>query len=89
LFLVPITQSDPIGIATLHAAFEMFFEDNPRVIVDPDVSPFFKHEFGRNLIAGAHGDKLKPAQNGALTGRRMGRNVGQDKVPDQSSEACF
>jgi hypothetical protein len=50
---------DPIGIATLHAAFEMFFEKNPRVIVDPDVSPFFKHEFGRNLIAGAHGDKLK------------------------------
>jgi hypothetical protein len=51
---------DPIGVITLQAAFEMFFEGNPRVTVDPDVSPFFWHEFGVCFIAGAHGDKLRP-----------------------------
>ena len=52
---------DPIGIATMHAAFEMFFENNPRVFVDPDITPFFWREFGKNFICGAHGDKLRPA----------------------------
>ncbi len=51
---------DPIGIAAMHAGFEMFFEDDPRVFVDPDVSPFFWREFGRNFLSGAHGDKLRP-----------------------------
>ncbi len=53
---------DPIGIAAMHAGFEMFFEDDPRVFVDPDVSPFFWREFGRNFISGAHGDKLRPTE---------------------------
>ena len=53
---------DPIGIAAMHAGFEMFFEDDPRVFVDPDVSAFFWREFGRNFISGAHGDKLRPAE---------------------------
>lgn len=50
---------NPDAYVTLQVALGMYYEDNPRVIVDQSPAPFVYHEFGKNLIGVTHGDKTK------------------------------
>jgi hypothetical protein len=50
---------DPEAYLFLMFALAERYRDNPRVEVQKDPREFFKHVFGRNLIAAAHGDKAK------------------------------
>ena len=40
----------------------MFFENNPRVVVDADPSDFWFYQHGLCMLAGNHGHKLKPVE---------------------------
>lgn len=50
---------DPDVAPLFSAAFSLFYENNPRVEVDDDSSSYWFHEFGVNMLAANHGDKLK------------------------------
>lgn len=51
---------DPDLSHMMAVAMELYFENNPRVTVDPDPSEFFKHRHGKVMIVGNHGHKIKP-----------------------------
>ncbi len=50
---------NPDAYVTLQVALGMFYENNPRVVIDQSPAPFVYHEFGQNLIGITHGDKTK------------------------------
>jgi hypothetical protein len=50
---------NPDAYIALQVALGMYYEDNPRVIIDQSPAPFVYHEFGKNLIGITHGDKTK------------------------------
>ncbi len=50
---------DPVGTAWLIRAFDMLYENDPRVSVDTSPRPAHYVRFGANLIGLVHGDKNK------------------------------
>ena len=50
---------NPDAYVALQVALGMYYENNPRVIIDQSPAPFVYHEFGKNLIGVTHGDKTK------------------------------
>ena len=52
---------DPDGAPWLSICLSMYYENEPRVIVDQSVTQAYYVRFGKNLIMVTHGDKGKPA----------------------------
>lgn len=50
---------NPDAYVVLQVALGMYYENNPRVVIDQSPAPFVYHEFGKNLIGVTHGDKTK------------------------------
>lgn len=50
---------NPDAYVVLQVALGMYYENNPRVVIDQSPAPFVYHEFGKNLIGVTHGDKVK------------------------------
>lgn len=50
---------NPDAYVALQVALGMYYENNPRVVIDQSPAPFVYHEFGQNLIGITHGDKTK------------------------------
>ncbi len=53
---------DPYASIALAVGVAKFFERDERVEVDLDPSYFFVYEFGKTMIAAAHGDTMPPAK---------------------------
>lgn len=51
---------DPDAAFAISVAVSMYFENNPRVMVKLSKDYLWWFQFGRNLIAAHHGDKIKP-----------------------------
>lgn len=52
----------PEGEQMLSLALELYFHNNPRVVVDSTPNKFWYHQFGKTLIGLHHGDKVKQAE---------------------------
>jgi hypothetical protein len=57
---------DPHSSITLQVALGMYYEKNPRVIIDQSPAPFLYHEFGKNLLGVTHGDTVKLEKLGGI-----------------------
>ena len=58
--ILEIGNHDPSSTIMLMEMFYMFFENEPRVTVDRSPRNCHVYEFGKNLIATHHSDKIKP-----------------------------
>lgn len=57
--LMAMGNHDPSGSVWLQECFSLLYEDNPRVRFVNSAKPLYGYQFGRNLLAFAHGDKTK------------------------------
>lgn len=62
---------NPDAYVVLQVALGMYYESNPRVIIDQSPAPFVYHEFGKNLIGVTHGDKVKLESLGEIMAADM------------------
>lgn len=51
---------DPFLMTVLAEALAVYYEKNPRIIINTDASPYHYHRFGNCLIGFTHGDLCKP-----------------------------
>ena len=57
--IIEIGNHDPVATIWLMEAFNMFYENEPRVSIDTTPRPFHCFTFGANFIGTHHGDKVK------------------------------
>lgn len=57
--IIEIGNHDPVATIWLMEAFNMFYENEPRVSLDTTPRPFHCFTFGANFIGTHHGDKVK------------------------------
>lgn len=50
---------DPVGTVGLRQSLRMYYRNEKRIHIGNSPSPFFVKRFGKNLIGGVHGDKVK------------------------------
>lgn len=62
---------NPDAYVTLQVALGMYYENNPRVVIDQSPAPFVYEEFGKNLIGITHGDKVKMEALGEIMAADM------------------
>lgn len=51
---------DPKSSPAIELALSVLYENNPRVEVQNKADPFFMWQFGKCMVAAAHGDQVKP-----------------------------
>lgn len=68
---------DPEAIWALAYTLAAFFENEPRVEVDLNPSPFWYYRFGKVLIGSTHGDKVKHSQLGPIMATDRAKDWGE------------
>ena len=67
---------DPYGTLALTTALSAYYSKDERVIVDVEASPIWTYDFGKVLLAAAHGDMVKPEELPATVASRFGEEWG-------------
>jgi hypothetical protein len=78
LWVVPGNHDDHTAQA-LAVCMSMYYENNPRVVVDLSPAAFFYHRFGDVLLGATHGNTVKPADLPAVMAYDRAEDWGRSK----------
>ena len=75
--IIEFGNHDPDATLWLMECMRAIYEENPRITIDTNPGAFHYYQFGKNLIATHHGDKVKMEKLPGLVAARMPRMWGE------------